>query len=350
VAAIDSVSVDDIVVDARRLENAIVDVLRGNGASTSDAASQAHVLVEGDLRGQHSHGVQRLPILVERLQKGLIVSGVEPEQTWVTDAVLRVDGGRGFGPAVAFEAVDSIIERAEQTGIALATVRNSNHVGMLAPYIERVAARNQIGIAMTTSEALVHPWGGARAMLGTNPLGIAVPTTGPPLVLDMSTASVSMGKILDFAVRSAPIPLGWAVDAHGQPTKDAEAAKRGAISPFGGPKGYALGIAFEAMVAILTESALGGAVRGTLDSREVANKGDLFFSISLARLELTALLPTLEAYLDEVRASAKDSDSEVFIPGDRARWIRDERLAAGIPLHPDVWAKTMELHGEATSA
>jgi L-2-hydroxycarboxylate dehydrogenase (NAD+) len=346
--SVDSASADDdVVIDADRLSQVIRETLIASGAVPAEAAIQADLLVEGDLRGQHSHGVRRLPVLLARLRNGLVTSGLEPERRWLTESVLRVDGQRGFGPVVGFAAVDAVIERAKTTGVALAAVNNSNHIGMLAPYIERMADAGHIGIALTTSEALVHPWGGATAMVGTNPIGIAVPTVNEPLVLDMSTASVSMGKVLDYAAKAQPIPLGWAVDEFGEPTTDAEAATRGAVSPFGGPKGYALGIALEVLVATLSESALGTDVRGTLDIEEVCSKGDVFVSISLERLGLTGILPRLTAYFDDVRASPRSGVEPLTIPGDRARELRAIRLEDGIPLHRDVWARTLELHQEA---
>jgi LDH2 family malate/lactate/ureidoglycolate dehydrogenase len=340
----DSDSVSDVPVDARRLEQIVAEVLIKNGATDAQAARQAAILVEGDLRDQHSHGVRRLPVLVGRLRNGLIDPASEPDAHWASDAVLQVDGRRGFGPVVAFDAIEQIAARSQATGVALAAVRNSNHIGMLAPYIEHIAALGQIGVALTTSEALVHPWGGAKAMLGTNPIGIAVPTGGEPLVLDMSTASVSMGKVMDLAVKSATLPHGWAVDSSGAPTTDPHAAvSGGAISPFGGSKGYALGLAFEAMVGVLTDSAYGRDVRGTLDTEHPANKGDVFVAISLERLGLTSA-QRLDAYLDEVRRSAAQPGETVTVPGDRARATRAERLARGIPLHPEVWAEIQELH------
>lgn len=332
-----------IIVSAHRLKRLISEVLVANGATEMDAANQAELLVEGDLRNQPSHGVQRLSTLVARLKNGLIVSGTTPQLSWLTDAVLAIDGNRGFGPSVAFAATDAIVERADHTGIAIAAVKNSNHVGMLAPYIERIAAHNQIGIALTTSEALVHPWGGNRAMVGTNPVGIAIPTPSMPLVVDMSTAAVSMGKILNYAANSMQIPLGWAVDRNGEPTTEPAEAASGAISPFGGPKGYGLGLAFEAMVAMLTGSGLGRDVKGTLDSEHVANKGDLFMAISLDRLGLTSFLPFLETYFDDIRGSGHASS--VNIPGDRARRTRTERLASGIPVNDGTWTALVELHG-----
>ncbi|MCU1476294.1 MAG: hypothetical protein JWQ64_987 [Subtercola sp.] len=332
-----------IVVDAESLRAAIIDALVAHGATPAKAEEQAAMLVEGDLRDHHSHGVRRLPVLTARLDEGLIDSDSEPLFEWVTETILRVDGQQGFGPSVGFAAIDQIIERAERTGLALASISNSNHLGMLAPYVEKMVAAGQIAFAFTTSEALVHPWGGSSAMVGTNPIGIGVPTDGEPLILDMSTASVSMGKILDHAAKGEPIPLGWAVDSSGKPTDDAQAAvDGGAISPFGGPKGYALGIALEAIVAMLTQSSLGREVAGTLDAKELANKGDVFIAISTKRLGLTSFLPRLQSYFDDVRASAAGGAS-VSVPGDRARATVEQRRRDGIPLLRANWDAALEL-------
>jgi LDH2 family malate/lactate/ureidoglycolate dehydrogenase len=341
----DNVSVSEVVVDAAALRQIVVETLVGSGATSADAEKQARILIEGDLRGQHSHGVRRLPVLVERLRRGLIVSGADPIPNWRSDSVALIDGQRSFGPVAAAVAIDAITERAKASGIALAAVANSNHIGMLAPYVEDIAEGGQIGIAFTTSEALVHPWGGTRAMLGTNPIGIAVPTADEPLVVDLSTASVSMGKILDYAAADRPIPLGWAVDAAGDPTTDAAAAASGAISPFGGPKGYALGIALEVLVATLTGTSFGTKVRGTLDVEDVATKGDLFLAISLEAIDGAQLLPALSAYLAEVRNSGR-RPGDVTIPGDRARAARRAALQRGIRLYPGVWDQVRTLHEE----
>lgn len=326
-----------IPVDDLRV--AISAALQLNGATAADAQTQASMLVEGDLRGHHSHGVRRLTVLIGRLKAGLLVSGADPLLDWRTDAVLSVDGGYGFGPVVADVAIAAITERARTTGIALAAVRKAGHLGMLSVYVERIAGGGQIGIALTTSEALVHPWGGASAMVGTNPIGIGVPTSGQPLVLDMSTAAVSAGKILDHAARDLPIPLGWAVDAAGNPTTDARSASAGAVSPFGGPKGYALGLALEALVATVTGTSYGRDVAGTLDVHKPVSKGDVFLVIDLERLGMTGMLPMLTTYLQEVRDSGTDGQP-LLVPGDRARAMRADRLAHGIPLPESLWAST----------
>lgn len=332
-------------VSVDQLRHVVEAALVAHGARVSDARTQATVLIESDLRDRASHGVRRLPVLIERMKKGLIVSR-DPELTWRTTAVLEVDGKRTFGPVAAYAAVDAIVERAAQTGIALATVHDAGHVGMLAPYLERITAADCVALASTTSEALVHPWGGVHAMIGTNPIGVAVPTMDEPLVLDMSTATVSMGKIIDYAHRGEEIPLGWALDADGVPTTRATDAIDGAITPFGGPKGYALGLALEAFVAVVTKSALGREVRGTLDAEHPVNKGDVFIAISAGALGITHD-GRLERYLADIRNSG--AGVPVGVPGDRSRATRKQRLGSGMEVDEQLWKIILDLAAEASS-
>jgi len=319
-------------------------VLGSYGVPADAAAIQAQVLAEGDLRGQHSHGLQRLPIIVQRIVNGVTDPVAVPAARWVSESFLEVDGGRGLGPVVAFDVVDRLVARADAVGLAVGAVHNSNHLGMLASYVERIAAAGQVGLVLTTSEALVHPWGGRRAMVGTNPVAIGVPTRAEPFVLDMSTGAVSRGKILAYARDGRSLPEGWAVDADGAPTADASRAVDGAISPFGGPKGYALGLGLELVVASLTGSETGERVLGTLDAAAVCNKGDLFLVFSPQTLGLTAVAERMGAYLDEVRSSPLATGvNAIDVPGDRARRLRFERMAEGIPIEDVVWDAAEEL-------
>lgn len=330
-----------VVIAAPDVQDVLVRALIRGGATPADSQIQAEVLLEGELRGHASHGIRRLPVLLGRLKSGAATSGLEPGLRWHSDSALRVDGRRGLGPVVAAKALDALLARAPHTGVAFASIHNAGHVGMLAPYLERIAGNGCAGIALTVSEALVHPWGGATAMVGTNPIGIGVPTLGPPLIVDMSTAQVSAGKILDFAARGEDIPLGWAVDETGGSTTDPVAAAHGALSPFGGPKGYALGLGMEAFVGLLAGSAFGQDVRGTLDTEHAPTKGDIFIVLSVEALEAQGGLAPLTEYLDEVRASA--TAGHVHVPGDRARAERARRSAEGIPLDAKVWRQAVAL-------
>lgn len=321
-------------------------ILTANGVPADHARIQAGLFLEAEMRAIPSHGLLRLRRVIERIHAGLTVPGVSGKQDWTARSFLAVDGQRGLGPVIAMAALDTIVPRAQADGIAIAAIRNTNHLGALAYYAEHVANLGLTCIALTISEALVHPYGGRKAMIGTNPVAIGVPSSPHPMVLDMATGLVSMGKIHDHANRGAPIPLGWALDENGDPTTDASAAKKGAIAPFGGPKGYALGIAFEVLVASLAASAIGTDVKGTLDSVNVSNKGDLFIVIAPPHAQSAKMLVT--EYLDSIRAAAPaDPEHPVLAPGDRAHKARSQSEKRGVYLDDGLWEDLQKLAAES---
>lgn len=330
-----------MLVSVDRLRDYAKKALLAQGVTRSNARIQADLLIEAELRGLPSHGLQRLPRLVARLRAGLADATACGEGRWVRPGILSVDGARGLGPVVMFQAMEQLAEALPAQGIALAGIRNANHIGMLAYYAEAATDRGLIAIALTTSEALVHPFGGTEPMLGTNPIAIGIPTGAAPFVLDLATSRVSMGKIHHHALTGDPLPDDWAVDAQGRRTTDPEAAKAGAIAPFGGAKGYGLGLGIELLVAAMAGSAFAPEVRGTLDATEPANKGDVLILIDPSAAEGRAA--GLAAYLDRLRASRPaDPDDPVAVPGDGMRARRTRVLSEGIelpePLHDEIRA------------
>ncbi len=313
------------------------------GTPVEEARLQASWLVEADLRGHPSHGVRRLPVLLERIRKGLIVPTSTPETTWRTPCLASVDGGRGLGPPTMVRVIDELAHRVEEQGISLAGVHNCAHLGILAPYLETITAQQLVGVILTTSEALVHPFGGRERMLGTNPIGIGVPAAPNPLVVDLATSVVSMGKVLDHLERGLDLEAGWAVDADGNPTTDPLAATVGALSPFGGPKGYALGLAIEALVATLTGTALGKAVGGTLDTNMPVSKGDLVLLIQPRILAGTDSFDQVSDYLSNVRSSQPRYATEpVRVPGDGTRHRRARFLEKGLDIDDALWDQLLD--------
>lgn len=303
--------------------------------------------LEAELRGQPSHGLLRLPRIVERIHAGLADPQAIGEANW-NDNMLAVDGQRGLGPIVAMRALDLIIRRAADTGVAVAAISNSNHLGMLAPYVETGARSGMMTIALSTSEALVHPWGGRIAMVGSNPIAVGVPADPEPFVFDMATSAVSAGKILDHAHRGVALEEGWAIDTQGRPTTDASAATGGAIAPFGGAKGYGLGLAVELLVGGLASHSYGRDVYGTLDSTEVCNKGDLLIVIRPGDPERAR--SGSSDYLQTIRNSPRAPGVEVIdTPGDRARRRRGQHLVEGLEVPDPVWDRLVDLAAQPRS-
>ncbi len=325
-------------VTRQETEAVATSLLERRAATSANARLQAAVLVDAELKGNPSHGLQRLPRILARIDRGVINPRTSGVSHWRSEAILDVDGEMGLGPVVAMTALELLQQRVVRTGIALAAIHNSNHLGMLAFYVERLAEHGLIGIAMSSSEALVHPFGGTRAVLGTNPIAIAVPTDDHPLILDLATSLVSMGKIHHHAANALSLPSGWARDRDGHPTTDAQKAKAGAIAPFGDAKGYGLGIAIELLVAALAGSALAPDVHGTLDADRVCNKGDVIIAIDPGCQ--SSVLRALAAYLELVRLSTpSDPGNPVRVPGDGARRRRDASVRDGFEISPRLWSE-----------
>jgi LDH2 family malate/lactate/ureidoglycolate dehydrogenase len=332
-------------VSADEARSLIERVLLGVDATPEEACTVANVLVEADLRGQSSHGILRLPTIVERVNAGLIRPRATPRLVWTSTALGHMDAAEGFGHVMALFAMRQALQRASDTGIAAIGVRNNNHIGMLAYYAEYAARLGSVAFVLTTSEALVTPFGGAEALIGTNPIAIGFPARPEPFVLDMATSATAMGKVIDRQHRGEPLPGGWAVAADGRPTTDASTALLGALLPFGGAKGYGLGLAVELLAGALVGAALGQDVHGTLDADHPTSKGDLFMAISPRSLPDSSSLPARSSsYLDRIRSSrpAPGTDA-VSIPGDHARQRRLTSLHDGITLSHTAWQAALEL-------
>ena len=338
-----------IVISSEDERAVIANVLARLGANERECSIQADVLTEADLRGHHSHGLQRLPVLAARIKKRLIRVNIEPEYIWTADSVLSVDGKDGLGPFVAETALERAKSALEQRGIVAVAIRNSSHIGMIGYYCEKRALEGLICLAMTESEALVHPHCGRKALVGTNPIAIGIPSRPTPFVFDMATSTSAIGKIYASKHRGEPIPPGWAIDAEGKPTTDPDAALKGSLTPAAGAKGYGLGISIGILAGLLPGSEIGRLVLGTLDTEFRCTKGDFFLLMNPGAF---AGGPTLSSrvasYLDELRHSPPQKGSQsVIVPGDRARQMREERLRSGIPLPKEVWLAAERLRDES---
>jgi len=334
----------DVHTDLATAQSLAERLLITAGVPGPAAVQQAELLLVAEAKGMPSHGLLRLPRLLRRLANGTASPTNTGRHEWISPCYLSVDGEQGLGPVVALRALEAVVPAAERHGVAVCSITNNNHLGMLGFYAGRMAERGLACLGMTTSEALVHPWGGTEAMLGTNPLALGVPAEPHPLVLDMATSQVSMGKVHDHALRGVPLEPGWALDAAGNDTVDPEAAKCGSIAPFGGAKGYGLGLGLGAMVTFLTGAAYGTAVGGTLDDVRPSNKGDLFILLSGGMHSATE-------YLDQVRGSRRaDPATPVAVPGDRARACYQESVAEGIDIPDELWRELTARHAARPAA
>jgi len=325
-----------LIISASALKAWARDVFLHEGLSAEDADLVADVLVRADLRGVESHGVIRIPVYVRRLRRGLINARPAVRIVGEQGAVALVDGDNGMGQVVAAAAMKEAIRRARQYGVGVVGCRNSNHFGMAAYFAMQALPHGMIGVALSNAPAAMPPWGGAVPYLGTNPLAVAVPSRGEPaIVLDMAMSVVARGKIILAAQQGAPIPPDWAVDAKGQATTDPLQALRGAVLPFGGPKGYALAVIVEVLAGVLTGAAFGPHV-GRLyeNSWSPQRLGHLLAAVQVESfLPLDVFLERIDQLIREIRGVPPAAEGgRVYLPGER-EWLTEQtRLREGIPL------------------
>jgi (2R)-3-sulfolactate dehydrogenase (NADP+) len=234
------------------------DALARAGARRDMADTTAAALVAAEAQGLASHGLSRVPQYAGHLRNGRVNGDAQPQLKQARPAALLVDAQEGLAfPACAL-AVREAIRSARECGTAFAGVTNSHHFGAAAWHLEPVAAAGMVGLAFGNSPAAMPAWGGKRALFGTNPIAAVFPRRdAPPLVIDLSLSEVARGKLMVAAREGKQIPLGWALDKHGNPTTDPKAGLEGMMLPAGGVKGAMLALVVELLCCALTGAAYG---------------------------------------------------------------------------------------------
>ena len=352
---------DDVRVIAERLRSFAAAILEAVGVSAEDALIAADVVVAADVRGHESHGMARLErYYVRPLQVGLIDPHAQVTVRQQTPGSAVLDAHNGLGQPATKRAMDLCIEKARVTGIAIVSIRHSNHYGIAGYYAMQALPHAMLGISSTDAGPLAVPTGGTRGVLGSNPIAFAAPAgRHRPFVLDMATSVVPVGKVEVKARRGIPLPAGWAVDGEGRPTDDARAVLErlelglpGGLLPLGGMEAGHKGFGLSAMVDILC-SVLGGARSrlGDQASRppgEPADVGHVVAALDLAAFgDVEEFTRDMDRYIDAMHAVPHTAGvDQVRVAGEPEFETEQERLRDGVPLHAGVAASLRALGAE----
>lgn len=305
-------------INKLELREMSVELLTKYGVPAYDAGIVADSLIDADARGIASHGLVRLVPYIDRLKKGLV--NPKPEiRTERIGCLLRIDGDNGLGQIVGLNALKSCMELADEMGGAFAFIRSSNHYGALGYYTRLAAKRGYAAFATSNAGPSMPPYGGVEPMLGTNPFSISFPGGKyGDFTIDAATSAAAKGKIRLYAREGKEIPLGWAMDAEGNDTTDAEKAVLGGLLPMGWHKGYGLAMATDLLTGPLSggkfscesESMYGGSV--------AAGTGHFFWLVRIDKLMDVNLFETrAEAWFDALKSTARRPGvEEIFIPGE----------------------------------
>jgi uncharacterized oxidoreductase len=315
------------------------------GCGDEEAAAIADHLVEANLAGHDSHGVIRTPIYLQWLLEGKVLAGKSLEIVVDSGPLIVADAGLGFGQWIGRQAGAIGIERCLQHGVSVVALRNCAHLGRIGTWAELAASAGLVSLHFVNTTGLgmfVVPSGGRDARLSVNPVCIGIPVAGrEPIILDIAAAATAEGKLKVARNKGVRVPDDTIVDADGKPTNDANdfygpAGGRpvGAILPFGGHKGYGLGLVAEILAGALTGGGCSttgktlleqGMLSIYLDPRKLGSPGPMFEEI--------------RRYIDFVKSSRPTtSGGEVLVPGE----VEDRNRAArrnGLELDDATWTQ-----------
>lgn len=315
------------------------------GFSQKESGIIVDVLLQSDLYGIESHGVQRLVRYHKGIEKGLIKVDAKPEIVFQTPISAVIEANEAMGQLVSHQAMSLAIKKAKKSGVGIASVRNSNHFGIAGYYAKMACDQGLIGWATTNSEAIMVPTHGRLAMIGSNPIAMAVPSDPYDFLFDASTTVVTRGKLEMYNKAGKELPAGWALDKDGKPSTDATdvltniiAKNGGGIMPLGGSsevlgshKGYGYGMVCEIFSSILSQGP-------TSNYSMTGGKGQIchgFMAINPAFFgDAEDIKKHFSKYLQELRDSPKaEGATRIYTHGEKELEAAERILKEGIPVN-----------------
>ena len=339
---------DVLHVAVTELKALTAQAFSNTGFSDADADTAAEILVTTDLMGVSTHGVLRLEQYLKRVEAGVVQAKPEIKVIDKMASLAVVDGGAGQGQIVAARALEVAIIKGIKTGIGFVSVGNSNHLGAMAPYGFTATVAGLILISGTSASPAMTPFGGRDLKLGNNPICFAAPRKGGvPFILDMALSVAARGKMRKLRDAGEPMPLGWALDAEGQPTTDPQAGLDGFIQFIGGHKGYGMALAIDILGGLLSGGRFLDDVGDMWVEKEPQGIGHFFLTINPTPILGRKIYEErMNVFCDKVKESTPfEEDGEVLLPGELEYRTMETRRLDGIPLTPELLDTVKRLAG-----
>ena len=309
----------------------IAKALTQSNTSEANAASVARALVAAEVDGQKGHGFSRVVSYAAQAKSVKVDGLATPVVEAGGPAFLRIDAKSGFAYPAIDQAIEELAPLARKMGIAAAAIRNSHHCGQLGAHVERLAEEGLVALMVANTPKAMAPWGGDKALFGTNPIAFAAPRDAAPLVIDLSLSKIARGKVMAAKKAGERIPEGWALDADGNPTTDPDAALAGMMLPAGDAKGSALALIVEVLAATLTGANYSNQATSFFDAEGASpGVGQFIIAIDPGAGVGATFADRLEALAVEI-----DAQDGARLPGVKRLAARAEAKAKGItaPAH-----------------
>jgi (2R)-3-sulfolactate dehydrogenase (NADP+) len=316
-------------------EGLVVRTLARCRTSVENARSVARALIAAEADGLKGHGLSRLPMYAAQAKVRKVDGTFTPVASHPRPGLVSIDAGYGFAFPALELAEAGLLTVTKTQGLAAAAIRKSSHAGAAGLPVERLAENGLVALMFVNTPGAMAPWGGSKALFGTNPVAFACPLHGrPPLVIDLSLSKVARGNVMAAKQRGEKIPEGWALDENGQPTTDPDAALRGTMVPMGDAKGTALALMVELLAAGLTGAKFAAEASSYLDADgPPSGTGQLILAFDPA-----AFGGGLPMRFDTL-AQAIEAQPGARLPGTRRLKAREKAKADGLTISDALMAE-----------
>ena len=329
--------VEKLIVKPERLHEVIKTIFLRNGLSDADAGTVADNLVDANIRGVHSHGVLRTVNYVDRIKAGGTNPHPDIRIVSETPSSAVIDGDNGMGSVVSMYAVELCRKKAAESGVAVVTVKNSNHYGTAAFYCERLAGDDMIAFSASNVEPNMTLPGALKVTIGNNPFCMVAPA-GKHINFcsDMASSQIAWGKVLNYRLNKEKLPGVYAIDENGNPTDDAEAARY--LMPMGAHKGYGVAAQLEILCSLLSGGAFGTQIGSMYNDVSAPNKlSHVFIAINISAFrDLDEFKASMDEFMDYLQSIPTADGGHVIVPGEIEENCKRHSYEVGIEITEEL--------------
>ncbi len=320
-------------------------ILLNRGLDEATAHEAAENFAQTSLDGVYSHGINRFPRIIDYIDRGVIQPNAKPECEMKFGSMERWNGNLGLGNINAKRAMERACTLAEENGMGIVAIRNTNHWLRGGAFGWQAAEAGFIGICFTNTMPNMPAYGGKDSKIGNNPFIIALPrTSGEHVVLDMAMSQFSYGKLEEYRMKDKELPIPGGYDQESNLSSDPKAIEETRrVLPIGFWKGSGLSIVLDMLAVVLSG---GNAVQDIANEvQDEAGLSQVMIAIDPKKFNTADQIDEMVSrIIEDIKSSDVDEKiGTVSYPGESTISRRKDNLENGIPVVEEIWNKIKAL-------
>ena len=330
----------------KKLKILLNQIFQKHNLSKDHSKIVSDYLIKAELLDAPSHGLARLKMYCDRIQKKLINPKPNIKIKKISNSISHVDANDSIGFVAADIGIKQAIKNAKKTGIGLVAIKKSGHYGLSSFYAEQAVKNNLIVFCFTNAPPALAPYGAKKSLFGTNPICFGAPTGKAPFILDASTSMINRGKIRRASKLGQKIPYGVALDKYGQITIDANKALEGTQLPISTFKGSGLAWMVDILSGVLTGSSHSGKTKDPFDDFSgPQNMGHLFITFDPKIFIGKNFIKEMKINISRIKRLPKAKGfKSILYPGERKNKIYRKNLNKDISIPSKILNEINELN------